>query len=290
MELQNPFSIYDFLGYMIPGLYLILGITYIENFPNNFDIHLLLNLNTYTDVLLVVVMSYIVGHISSFISSISIEKYSVWTIGYPSKYLLNKERNGYFASTVTKYKKEKKRYSGFKKVVPVVRLIVRLSIKLGIFCISLPISSFDLLTRKGLRLNDQYARPLDIDLQKCIRTRLNKFLKDKYDIKGAKDQDHDFFRLIYHHALEYSTNHVPKLQNYVSLYGFTRTSTFSVIILFWYSFYRMLKHGTLKVYWYYLLLISVLAFILYLSFNKFFRKFTLEAIMALTVLEHDKEK
>jgi hypothetical protein len=101
MNKQNPFSVYDFLGYLIPGLFFyIIGVELQQNSFYILDFVGFTNklITTSTDikwdqVIFIIVICYIIGHILSFISSITIEKYSVWTVGYPSQYLLNFKRN-----------------------------------------------------------------------------------------------------------------------------------------------------------------------------------------------------
>lgn len=44
-----------------------------------------------------ILASYSAGHCLSFISSIFIEKFTIWTIGYPSKYLLGISPTNYFS-------------------------------------------------------------------------------------------------------------------------------------------------------------------------------------------------
>lgn len=105
---QNPFSLYDFLGYFLPGAILIgvllpyvihsananvcqppdkpsLLLSYVDllkeyNLPDN---HL-----AYIYVVLII-FSYIAGHLLSFLSALTVEKFSIWKLGYPSNYLLD---------------------------------------------------------------------------------------------------------------------------------------------------------------------------------------------------------
>ncbi|MBZ7154398.1 hypothetical protein, partial [Klebsiella oxytoca] len=94
---QNPFSFYDFLGYLIPGGFFILlmyfcGLT--------FDLDIVVDL---TELLRgksqifgilnyasIVIISYIAGHFISITSAFFIEKYMNENLGYPSQYLFNK--------------------------------------------------------------------------------------------------------------------------------------------------------------------------------------------------------
>ena len=90
---QNPFSLYDFLGYFIPGalvLYLIMIIEHLKK-VNSFDITDIFECVSNPSVnqaLLFIILSYVAGHFLSYISSITIEQYANWKYDYPSKYLL----------------------------------------------------------------------------------------------------------------------------------------------------------------------------------------------------------
>ena len=84
---ESPFSVYDFLGYLIPGMFFNLGIFLILKFEKyNFEICETFFKKIYAlkdfkadEVFIFVLISYVTGHLISFISSISIEKYSIWT-------------------------------------------------------------------------------------------------------------------------------------------------------------------------------------------------------------------
>lgn len=98
---QNPFSLYDFLGYFIPGASLIYLVYIIGLFKSNecLDLNLILNslptINT-SGILLFLIIAYVLGHLMSYISSISVEIYANWKYGYPSRYLLNFPATSYW--------------------------------------------------------------------------------------------------------------------------------------------------------------------------------------------------
>lgn len=104
---QNPFSLYDFLGYFLPGAILIgVLLPYVIHSANanvcqSSDKSSLLS---YVDLLkecnlpdnhiayiyvLLIIFSYIAGHLLSFLSALTVEKFSIWNLGYPSNYLLD---------------------------------------------------------------------------------------------------------------------------------------------------------------------------------------------------------
>ena len=82
------------MGYFIPGatsIYLIQIVNIIKK-SNCIDLNIVLNsfptIQT-EGILIFLILSYVLGHLISYISSITIEKYAVWKYGYPSKYLLD---------------------------------------------------------------------------------------------------------------------------------------------------------------------------------------------------------
>jgi apolipoprotein N-acyltransferase len=85
--------------------------------------------------------------------------------------------------------------------------------------------------------------------------------------------------------------HQPKMQNYVALYGFLRTLTFLSILSFWLIFASWLG-GKLDFVYSICLLASTafVSLILFLGFVKFYRRFSLEVLMALSVIFNSKIK
>jgi hypothetical protein len=101
----------------------------------------------------------------------------------------------------------------------------------------------------------------------------------------------DFFRFIYHYAVERAPNHLPKMQNYVAIYGFLRTITLISVFFFWGTIWHIAQLECFH--WAFVGIsvgVSFLSFIFYMSFIKFYRRFSLEAFMALSAVYEVKEK
>lgn len=276
---QNPFSVYDFLGYLVPGMLCAIGIVFINQNPYVFSFLVFSKFGNYTEGLVVLILCYLLGHLLSFLSSITIEKYSVWTLGYPSKYLFKQKKDNFWLSIVRKYEPEHKYGSIFRILF---RIIIKTIISIAIF----PITVLDIVVRHLFRLYDQYARPFDNDLISIVGKSLDELLSIKFKatkVCGTEEDEHDYFRIVYHYALEKAQNHNPKMQNYVSLYGFTRTTSFIFVSLFWYCLFVYCRNCYLVDFWYIPMLIGLISFILYIDFNKFYRKYSVEAVMAATV-------
>ena len=273
---QNPFSVYDFLGYLIPGILFCFGLYIVNQNPADIGFSIFSSYTKIEDYLMPLIICYLVGHIISFLSSITIEKYSVWTLGYPSRYLFNKEKIRFWKSIIDKYEKDHIFGSA-------MRIFFRIIIKFLVSVIILPITLLDIFVRHCLRLFDQYSRPFDEALLNIVKECSNQLLTTKYpkvEINGSKKDDQDYFRVVYHYAIENAPNHINKMQNYVALYGFIRTTTLIFVCFFWNSLIKYIFHGYIIAYWWVPLTISIVSFILYIDFNKFFRKFSVEAFMA----------
>ena len=119
---QNPFSVYDFLGYFVPGalFFYSLGIVarhselladlklkftqMIGNEPNQVSFYLPF-----------VLFSYLVGHALSLTSGLTVERFANWCHGYPSKYLLQiRKDSSYFHGAEGKWLRRT-----YRLVVPV---------------------------------------------------------------------------------------------------------------------------------------------------------------------------
>lgn len=268
---QNPFSVYDFLGYFIPGallIYLYLLIKYLRTLKTDFTIDKFLNSNKEFQIdqlLFFIILSYALGHLINFCSSQSIEKYSIWRYGYPSKYLLKLESDKYWKNN---------NKTGY---------LSRIVLPILIF----PISIYDLILGEVLNFKSLYTKSLDPLLVKKVNIKaknLNNLL-----FKGSEfptEDDHDFFRIISHYTYENSKNHQSKLSNYVALYGFLRTLTLISVVAFWFCLYHIVRYNNCHITWVTLAVLGLLSYLFFMAFMKFYRRYTLEGLMLIAV---DKE-
>jgi hypothetical protein len=267
---QNPFSLYDFLGYFTPGAILLYASLYLAktiwpDTPTFHDAAARIGLDRAEAYLPFVLIAYAIGHISSFVSSVSIERYSLWAMGYPSKYLLGVDHKGYFHSD-----------KHFR-----LRAVVRSAI----FLLILPISALDLLLGKILGMRDLYAKPLDQLLITVIRQKVDHLLMTKGGIADlsahGKAGDLDFFRFAYHYSVENAQHHLPKMQNYVALFGFLRNISLISVLAFWLTLYAVSKS---LIPWQALPALAIASYLYFMAFVKFYRRFCLEALMATAVV------
>lgn len=270
---QNPFSLYDSLGYFTPGaifLYgLMAGYAHIQLSGNLLQqITATLSFDRAELYIPFVLASYAIGHFLSFVSSITVERYSIWAYGYPSKNLLGLKHLGYFSVS------EKK----------IQRWIMRFVVGF----ILAPIALIDWLLGSFAGLGKVYIKRLDPFLIEIIQRKVFRLVSEHAELPDVDNYgravEHDFFRYVYHYAVENAPNHLPKMQNYVALYGFLRTLTLISIMFFWGLIWHVADgmFSYMDAAW--LLLSSMLVtYVLFMGFIKFYRRFSLEALMAMAV-------
>lgn len=270
---QNPFSLYDFMGYFIPGAVFIYLIKIIEIIKINKCIDLNTILGSFPSikiegVLFFLILSYVFGHIISFISSITVETYANWIYGYPSRFLLQ-------------LKDPHPNLNGNHIQIIIWRIII--------IIVLLPIVILDIILGKVLGFKNFYSKKLDDFLIKIVVFKANKLLlklgiTDKNGFTKGEANKSDFYRLIMHYTYENSKNHQNKFINYVALYGFLRTLTFILNMLFWYYILHTLIFGE---FCFQSILISsflsIISYVFFMAFMKFYRRYTLEGFMILAV-------
>ncbi|MCF8186553.1 MAG: hypothetical protein K9J28_07040 [Sulfuritalea sp.] len=270
---QNPFSFYDFLGYFTPGaIFLYSFILITPHIHSLDDISEFLNSHHSIDkveqYIPFVLSAYVIGHILSFLSSVTIEIYSIWSAGYPSKYLLKVPVSKYF-----EIQKPKR---------------IKLTARVLLLLLLAPVTIFDFILGYCLKLREVYSKNLDPLLISLIQNKIVALLKENKVLTGKSSvsvQTDNYFRFVYHYCVENAPNHLPKMQNYVALYGFLRTLTFLSVLGFWtLTIFMFTNEVELTKGLGYLLFLSLCSYILFMAFTKFYRRFSLEAFMALTAI------
>lgn len=270
---QNPFSLYDFMGYFIPGatsIYLIQIVNVIKK-SNCIDLNIILTsfptIQT-EGILIFLILSYVLGHLISYISSITIEKYAIWKYGYPSKYLLDINSRKFWTGA-------RKFHSIFWRVCLIILL--------------LPTVILDYILGHCFGFKNFYSNKLDPMLVKLIKLKTNNLLEKigmtiENGFEEGEGNNSDFNRIILHYTYENSKNHQSKLTNYVAIYGFLRTFALITNILFWYFIihtYCFSEFNSTSTY--VIISISIISYMFFMSFMKFYRRYTLEGLMILTI-------
>ena len=284
---QNPFSFYDFLGYFIPGaivLQLCLLTLHLDQLNSYTDIINLLSKKEefQTDkFIFFIIISYSIGHLINYISSITIERFAYWKYDYPSKYLIGiNHHQKYFRKDI-----QRKNY--------IYRIILAAMI--------LPVFLWDKILGEYLKFKDFYTKKLDVFLIEVITNKFLILLDTLYppDCSGLKDKD--YHRILAHYVYENSKNHQSKLSNYVALYGFLRCLCLITVMAFWiytlylfydiFSYFQHLNKFELHkivtdfsfIKFIFLIFISVVTYIYFMAFMKFYRRYTLETYMLITI-------
>ncbi|WKV98452.1 hypothetical protein PYV50_09615 [Pseudomonas sp. H22_DOA] len=271
---QNPFSFYDFLGYFVPGslvVYLLFSISAHASFKES-SLLKIINLSDLKGVELytpLILIAYISGHLINFISAITVEKHLNWMYGFPSKTLLGIYQKSYFTRGEFSIQKN------------IIRLMVALLL--------LPLSGIDFFLSKTLKTQKIINKELDPATRELLKQKMEDTLKrvsGSDTLLAESLVETNYFLFIYHFALENAPQHVPKMQNYVALFGLMRTLTFYFILLFWVASWHLIySDASLLTIAITLPALSVVSYLFYLSFIKFYRRFTLEAMMAAAVVE-----
>lgn len=298
---QNPFSLYDFLGYLIPGSTLIYSYLIIEKWNNHkSELNLekefaSLSESNFQDIFFFIIMAYSLGHLISFISSITIEKYGNWRYGYPSKTIIGYIKKSYWVldsepnnSLTDEFLYETETNNCRRREKNIGRFILVLFI--------LPLFIFEYILGILLSFKNFYSKGLDNYLMNIIKEKtifLLNSIKDNTDnsITESDLKVIDFNRIVHHYAFENSKEHQFRMVNYVALYGFLRNLVITFVLAFWYYFiisantidltldvnYKMIIFN---------LLLMLISFIAFMAYMKFYRRYTLEGLMLIVV---DKE-
>ena len=272
--LKNPFSFYDFLGYLFPGLVCVIFLKVVYSIDGEITLDSLFNQGLVTsfswkDTVQYTVLAYVVGHLISYFSSLTVEPYLIWSYGYPSVFLLKENYNKNFFDINTKVG---------KKGTYCWKLLV---------CILIfPICLASLFFGRLLHFRYYVLKPLDSYLQQNINKKIDSLL-EKLKL-SQRDNDADVHRVLMHYNYEHYANHVRKYDNYIALYGFLRSLSLLCSSIFIFLFIAELKtidsNNTID--WKAIFILSALfcvTYLYYLGFIKFYRRYTLENLMSILV-------
>lgn len=293
---KNPFSLYDFMGYLFPGLLFIIIIVYVCH--KDFDVANVFRFKAMVDAIgigsdtfdldksiLIVILGYVTGHFVSYASSLTIESFANNTFGYPSEYLLHGNNLTWGCMLCKYFRCHANSSVGYLEVVKVCGKFI---FKLLVFIFLLPISFLVFTIGWLVDVNAYITRPIDEYLKTSI-------LKKQYELAKKLDIEYadvntkcDYHRLVMHYVYINIPECQRKVDNYVSLYGFLRAITFVFCFCFdWCLLYVFISgdiHGLLE--WRIILELVILysmCVLSFLGFVKFYRRQTLENLMTLVV-------
>jgi hypothetical protein len=287
MEAPKPpsFSAYDFLGYIVPGLAMMLLADL------SYQHHLVKSGLTYSSIcaryggftwpslIPLVLLAYFVGHLVSFISSASIEKHAVWTHGQPLNFIIYGHKSLYFDTGSSTSPKASK--------------VLRFMMAIFLF----PIALFEIPLGRWLGLSGNYIKQSDDLIQQAFQRSMVKVFKaigiDVAQMQDRRPWEFGLDKLAIHCALERAPAHVYTLRNYVVLYGFLRSMALVLVIAFWGFWSHALFYLSTWVAAVTFVFTSLFVFICYAAFIKFWFRYYTEAVMAVIACyaaPHSKDK
>lgn len=275
MTKQNPFSVYDFLGYLIPGSLLIYSIQIINHLENPEKVIFKEMVTVIDDfgaehLFIFIICSYILGHFISFVSSITVERYANWKYSFPSKYLLKIKHKGYWKSA--------------KNWTDCVWRIVL------IFLLA-PCVIMDYILGTLLAFNKFYQQPIEHYLLDLTKNKIKRLLEhvgadSSFELSDKKLAEFDFHRIVTHFSYETSKNHQSRMSNYVALYGFLRNICLIFNVLAIYTLVSILTKDS--EYLNFFLFFAAATYLSFMAFMKFYRRYSLEGFMVLLVTDIEK--
>ncbi|MDQ5980493.1 MAG: hypothetical protein QG602_3470 [Verrucomicrobiota bacterium] len=248
-----------------------------------------------------VLFSYLVGHLLSLTSAFTVERFAIWCHGYPSKYLLRLNLpHRYWANA-----------EGYP---------LRVAYRIMVPILLTPVAVFEFVIGKFLRGRELYAKPLDDALRPLIANRIGELLVQRChaldageieakiaehekrvptELRAHKD---DFFNIVAQFIVAQRPDHLRTALNYVALYGFMRTTCLIAVVWFWIPILQVVvvdwfKSSRIqfceipeKLPWLYLSGVSIIAFLLFVGFTKFYRRYSQTVLLGILTLDCESRK
>lgn len=287
--MKNPFSVFDFFGYVFPGAFALMAVFYfVKMEPLDFVTPMSLGevMKTVKGWLQVsesivscsvfLILSYIVGHLIAYISSITVERFVIWWYGFPSEFLM-KDEGGvwYFFHDGVALRRNKNAH--YKREI-FRTYTLRVVVSLLLFPIFVPT-----IVVKMLGCDSFLVKGLDAYLRDIVLSKRKRLCEHLQLPSPAHYDKVDYHRVIYHYVYENSGSHRQKMDNYVALYDFLRSMTLIFVCIFMFvggsAFFADTKVGVY--YGWSVFGLLIVTYLFYMSFFKFYRRFTLEALMCL---------
>ncbi|KAB1442198.1 hypothetical protein [Pseudodesulfovibrio senegalensis] len=276
---QNPFSIYDFLGYLVPGSVFTLCLSYVLVKHDLCSIPPLPEGEGVIWFILIgfIVFSYTFGFALSVISAEIVERYLICRAGYPSKIRFGLGRLSFF--------REISRNGVLQTCILAVTFITFL----------LPVVILDFFIGKILNFDKKYFKEYKNEKEKnYVMDCVNKILCHiNSDTPLFMQHTPNFFKYLYHFAYEQKSVHSSKLQNYVALYGFSRTLCLITSLIFnlavsmaIYKYFKEFYVSSEEIICISLLIggSAILSYTFFFGFAKFYRRYTDEVLMAICAM------
>lgn len=281
---KNPFSLFDFLGYFIPGSFALFLIYFLQNDLGLEFYFKKANVDTLkTEISIIfmtffIILAYMMGHILSFLSTLTIENFTLWMFGYPSKNLMN--------INMSKHYFEKKLKNSGSTNWTATLLSYTLRFLLAVFLA--PIALLSITIGKVLDLNKSvYTKDIGEPYISLIKEKIIKRFHQLDPTLTLDFRKHDYNKLLIHHSYNINASHQPKLMNYVALYGFLRVISFILNLLSMYLLIDILSddkftvnfHKNFSAQLITFLVAVFITYVSYLGYLKFYRRYSQENLM-----------
>lgn len=295
MDSSRPFTLYDFIGYFTPGALFLLIFYYFIKTTNN-DLLAVLqsyDYHTLTCIVSMIIISYILGHMLNYLSSISIEKYAIWMYGKPCHFLLvgTPSLRSYFHKNKDNCTKVNSSLldDNLKKIIHYQQgkfnakkaLWLSRAWRTVLFFVILPVSSLDCLIGRGLKLKLFYTNPASDIYANSIINKLSCLFK-KLNIEFSTDID--IFKIVLTYYLNRSNVFKSRSDSCRAIYGFARTLSFVFSVISWFyiglSIFGYIPFSVLI-----LSLLLLSSYVFYMTFMKYYRRYAFEGFLYLLVDE-----
>jgi hypothetical protein len=281
-----PFTVYDVLGYLFPGLLLLVGVSLIAEHVFLIAIFDTVKSLDTPKLVFVSIFSFIsaysIGHAVGLMSSVTLEKLVTTFVAYPSEFLLSEyaykgAKESYNKKIIRRIVLQHANGNWRSFAVAIVRILF---FPLVIILYIVTFSGF--IFHMVKRLDNKPVQLLDKRFSAI-------FADDRTRLAGR-----EWFSLVEYIVWHHSPGGAPRMYNYLTIYGFCRNSSFVFYVLGVILLYAVMRqfftYGAPVTHW---MEVWVAVFCLSMSavllfgFMKFYRRYSYEAISSFIVLNRD---
>jgi len=247
-------TLFDFLGYFVPGALFV----YVTLIVGSLLVHsgriIWIIKPEVGELLPFFIVAYLSGHLLSFVSTLTIEIYASLRVGQPSGYLMGCNPS--------------RRRTGLLGILGGIALW--------------PVVVPHIFLRRTIGIESLVARPMSNPLAVALRARVS----DRLSRYGLANTDvGEVFPLLHHLAVELAPAQDLRLARHIALSGFMRSTSLLAVVATWAGLILVLTGRTVTVVerwsspFVFILAPWVLAYLSFLAFLKFNRRFAFETLM-----------
>lgn len=287
---QTQFTLSDFLGYVIPGASALVVMLLFYHYPSEdySSVNSFLQVVKQYSYLMIeksktmgfilpsafIILSYIVGHLLAFLSSITVERFTIWLYGYPSCFLFSKVGWSHIFFDVKKMCDRRSLHWRWKVFVyALIRIIV--------IILLLPLSSV-VFFLKLVSVDGFIVRSLDPFLKDVVEKKLSSLRALLKMPNDNEYRDADLHRVVHEYCYSKYECVRQKMDNYVAIYDLMRSLTLVMVYASWMLIIKNFKLlFTAFSPWAVIIGSLILTLLFFMAFMKFYRRFTLESYICI---------